>query len=249
MHLKLLLWLKMFLLLGITYSWGQSKEQVIEKYLKAIGGRENWLSIQTMVDSGMIVNYNSNLFRADTIYYSRILVRPDKQKYTTYKKPSGPLSENKFTEYSTCYNGKYLWTGSAGKITLQSPEESEAFKNTITLGLPDLFLFDKTAEIEYMGKMELNNTAYEVLKTKGTHQYFYSLTYFDLITGLPSCITGFDTPIKRFSYSKEYKWAGNILVDMAVENYVDGILKGSAFIKYIQINKAINTSVFNEPNR
>ena len=43
-------------------------------------------------------------------------------------------------------------------------EESEAYKNTISFGLPDIFLRDKAAEIEYMGRMDLNGAPYEVLK-------------------------------------------------------------------------------------
>ena len=32
----------------------QSKEIVIEKFIKAMGGREKWLTIRTEIDSGMI---------------------------------------------------------------------------------------------------------------------------------------------------------------------------------------------------
>ena len=59
----------------------QTKETVIERYLKAIGGKENWLAIRTQIDSGMTIKFaEKTLFHnttSDISYFKTILARPD----------------------------------------------------------------------------------------------------------------------------------------------------------------------------
>ncbi|MFN6087443.1 MAG: hypothetical protein ACK47E_01715 [Cyclobacteriaceae bacterium] len=228
----------------------QSKKAVIEKFIQAVGGRERWLSIRTEIDSGMIIEYKSEgVFeksRIDTTFFKTITVYPNKQKFTSYEYKNDPILGRSLVQYSTCFNGTYLWTGSPGKIRVQSPEESESFKNTITLGLPGLFLLDKTAEVEYIGTEKLNNKNYEVLKIKGTNNFFYQLVYFDPLTGLEYCTVGYDTPIKRFNYSTEYRYIDNVAVAVVGENFVDGVLKGKTVILSVELNKAVDDSTFSE---
>lgn len=229
----------------------QTKEQVIERYLKAIGGRGNWLAMRSKIDSGMIINHKSESFfnmvsRTDTVFYSSILEMPNKLKFITYKRQRNTSSNEAWTKFSMCYNGAYLWTGKPGSITRQSPEESEAFAKTIASGVPYLFLYDKTAEIEYMGKMKLDSSFYEVLKVKGTNGFFYDLLYFDLDTGLIACTVGFDTSIKRYSYTRGYRWIDNLLIDTMGESYVDGVKSSEGITFEVKFNAVIKDSVFKE---
>lgn len=229
----------------------QTKEQVIEKYLKAIGGREHWLAMHSKIDSGMIINYKSESFfnkdsRTDTVFYSSILEMPNKLKFTSYKRQTNTSSNEVWTQSSICYNGTYLWTGRPGSIIRQSPEESESFAKTIAAGVPYLFLYDTTAEIEYMGKMKLDSSFYEVLKTKGTNGYFYNLIYFDPVTGLIACTVGFDTPIKRYSYTRGYKWIDNLFIDFIGESYVDKVKTSEGITFDVKVNAVIKDSVFKE---
>jgi hypothetical protein len=215
-----------------------------------MGGREKWLTIRTEIDSGMIIEYKSegvfNKSRIDTTFFKTIKVYPHKEKFTSYEYKNDPILGRMLVQYSTCFNGTYLWTGSPGKIHVQSPEESELFKNTITLGLPGLFLLDKTAEVEYLGTEKLNNNNYEVLKIKGTNNFFYQLVYFDPVTGLEYCSVGYDTPIKRFDYYTQYKYIDNIAVGVVSENFVDGVLKERTIILSAEFNREVDDSAFRE---
>lgn len=230
---------------------GQSKEQVIERYLKAIGGKENWLALRSRIDSGMIIKYKSESFfnkesRTDTVFYSSILEMPNKLKFTSYKRNRDASYNEIWTQSSMCYNGTYLWTGRPGSIIRQSPEESEGFARTIVAGVPYLFLYDTTAEIEYMGKVKLDSSIYEVLKTKGTNDYFYNLIYFDPVTGLIACTVGFDTPTKRYSYTRGYRWIDNLFIDFIGESYVDGVKTSEGVTFEVKVNAVIKDSVFKE---
>ncbi len=241
----------MVILFIVNNAIGQTKEQVIEKYLKAIGGKENWLAVRSKIDSGMIINYTSESFfnkeaKTDTVFFSTILEMPNKLKFTSYKRHRNSSSNETWTPSSMCYNGSYLWTGSPGSTSRQSPEESEYFAKTIASGVPYLFLYDKTAEIEYIGKMKLDSSFYEVLKIKGTHSFFYDLLYFDRDTGLIACTVGSDTPIKRYSYTGGYKWIDNLLIDTVGESYVDGIKTSMGVTFESKVNVVIKDSVFKE---
>ena len=229
----------------------QTKEQVIERYLKAIGGREQWLAMRTKIDSGMIIKYKSESFfnkdsRTDTVFYTSILEMPNKLKFTSYKRQRNTSAHEVWTQSSMCYNGTYLWTGRPGSIIRQSPEESEGFAKTIAAGVPYLFLYDTTAEIEYMGKMKLDSSVYEVLKAKGTNDFFYNLIYFDPVTGLIACTVGFDTPIKRYSYIRGYRWIDNLLIDNMGESYVDGVKTSEGVTFESKVNAVLKDSVFKE---
>jgi hypothetical protein len=230
---------------------GQTKEQVIEKYLKAIGGKENWLAVRSKIDSGMIINYTNESFfnkeaKTDTVFFSTILEMPNKLKFTSYKRHPNSSTNEIWTTSSMCYNGTYLWTGRPGSTSRQSPEESEYFAKTIASGVPYLFLYDKTAEIEYMGKMKLDSSFYEVLKIKGTSSFFYDLLYFDGDTGLIACTVGFDTPIKRYSYTGGYRWIDNLLIDTIGESYVDRKRTSVGITFGVKVNAVIKESVFKE---
>lgn len=241
----------MVILFIVNNAIGQTKEQVIEKYLKAIGGKEKWLAVRSKIDSGMIITYTSESFfnkeaKTDTVFFSTILEMPNKLKFTSYKRHRNSSSNQIWSPSSMCYNGSYLWTGSPGSTSRQSPEESEYFAKTIASGVPYLFLYDKTAEIEYMGKMKLDSSFYEVLKIKGTNSFFYDLLYFDRDTGLIACSVGFDTPIKRYSYTGGYKWIDNLLIDTVGESSVDGVKTSEGVTFEVKVNAVIKDSVFKE---
>lgn len=234
-----------------NFGFGQTKEKVIEKYLKAIGGKDNWLNVHTTIDSIILVNYKPiNLFnkveKQDTTYSILIRKFPDKQKFISYKKINSELHPSKWSKSIICYNGSYLWTGSPGKITRQSPDESVMYRNTILSGLPYIFLYDSTAEIEYMGEGVYNKNDCEVLKIKGSNDFFYQLVYFDKGTGLMTGSVGFDTPVKRYSYVRERKWIDNLLIDTMGESYVDGIKTSMGVTFESKINAVIKDSVFSE---
>lgn len=229
---------------------GQSKEAVIERYLKAIGGKENWMGIRTQIDSGLIIKYvEKNFFheaRIDTNYFKTYLVKPNKQKFVNYEKHINDSGKVTWTQSITCYNGQYLWTGRPEASHRQSEEESKFYEKTIDSGLPYILFSDEPMEIEYFGKMKLENDYYEVLKTKGPNQFFYALVYFDPTTGRIACTVGHDTPVKRFTYNKDYKRIGNIVISMLAESFVDGLLVEKILIEEFQINRPINLNIFSE---
>lgn len=228
----------------------QTKEAVIERYLKAIGGKENWIGIRTQIDSGLIIKYvQKNFFHeatVDTNYFKTFLVRPNKQKFVNYEKHINDSGKVTWTQSITCYNGQYLWTGRPGAIHRQSEEESKFYEKTIDSGLPYILFSDEPMEIEYLGKMKLENDYYEVLKTKGPNQFFYTLVYFDTITGHIACTVGHDTPVKRFTYNKDYKRIGNIVISMLSESFIDGLLVEKTLIEEFKVNHPINVSIFSE---
>ena len=81
----------MVILFIVNNAIGQTKEQVIEKYLKTIGGKEKWLAVRSKIDSGMIITYTSESFfnkeaKTDTVLFSTILEMPNKLKFTSYKR-------------------------------------------------------------------------------------------------------------------------------------------------------------------
>lgn len=77
--------------------------------------------------------------------------------------------------------------GSPSNINKQTSEESESYTETINSGLPAILWADEPAEIEYLGKMKLDSSFYEILKIKGPNNFFSDLVYFDPDTGLMAC--------------------------------------------------------------
>lgn len=248
MSLKLIFYALSLFALGSVSA--QSKEEVIEKYLLAIGGKNKWISVKTMIDSGISIKFRQAILNqhkeVDTTYFKTSTIRPNFQKFSTFKKLQTEGSEIKWSQSIICYNGTYLWTGSPGNITRQSPEDSEYYFKLINNFGPYLFINDLGADITYVGKLNLNNEPFEVLKVRGSNQFFYQLMYFDRISGLLVCTVGYDTPTKMFTYLKDYKLFNGLLVPLLSESYVDGNLVDTVQIYDVHFNQTIDKDIFLE---
>ena len=218
----------------------QSKELVVARYLHAIGGKEKWLSIETKMDSSIIIKFpgegqlgHSQL--ADTTHIVTWYSRPNLQRIYRFGKEVSPSTLG--------FDGRVLWTRSGGITKVQSFEESEYFKSTIMLSSVDLFLEEAT-QITYEGALELDGKRFDVLKVKREAWIFSSLYYFSEDSGLLYCAISHESVSKMRTYFKNYRSVNGVLWAHLEEMHVAGAITEIAINLKIELNKQMSVKEF-----
>lgn len=220
-------------------------QKVIDRYLEAIGGEENWRRVTSIKKEISAVKF-STAYKAepsvDTSYATIYVEKPDRVK--SVWKNGEKLS-------ILALDGEVLWSQFGGRRPQVSPvEDVPAFKSTMVLiGIEEHFL-DTTAQIAWLGEDSIDGKKCDVLRhtVKIADTYYpktYFDNYFDQATGLLLCQKSHK---KRWAFYKDYAWQDGLLFFYKEENYSEsGKLETAYWTKKIEVNPQFDEGVFKLP--
>jgi len=162
----------LFVLLTATSSFAQTADEVIQKYITAIGGADNWRKVNSMKATGYLEVQSIKIpFTQQAI--NKVGVRVDAefqgQKFIDITTPTKGWSQNPF----------------AGKTTMQPITEEELKDKLDELDIQDHFVdyAAKGSTAEFLGKEEEDGNEYYKIRltTKNGKETVY---FFDINTYL-----------------------------------------------------------------
>ncbi|MBL7875815.1 MAG: hypothetical protein JNL53_09125 [Cyclobacteriaceae bacterium] len=237
---KLILLIIVFYVFISIKTFSQSAEQVVDRYLKAIGGVSKWNSINSKIEKALYITFpskNSAVFgnvKIDTLKATKKFKRPSKIFYSL-------LRNGDSISLIMCNNNKVFWTQNKnGQLSVHSKEEGEDFVKTSMMGFADVLL-KKDTELEYLGKEKLCEEEFYVLRVKGAGWYLSSKWYFDKETGLLFCASPIDSSIKRYTIFKNYEKIDDVVLFHFLEEVYDD--QWNLESRYIFINRKVNVVI------
>ena len=218
----------------------QTADDVINNYIKFIGGEKNWKAVQTLTVSG-IYNYVGVSF--PFISYSK---RPNLYKYIV------TANGKSFTQ---AFDGKQGWRIDGFKDekdkTILKDQQATAMANEADVELESPFISyrEKGHKVQLEGlDTSVSRGAYKIklIRNNGvTETYYFNSKDFSLEKKQAvSTNDEMDKAPLDIEYS-EYKTIGNIKLPHKISHTTNGqpVLKIS--IERIEINKPVQNSIFN----
>jgi hypothetical protein len=225
--------LSIFVLVASVFSLSaQTAEEVINKYVTAIGGADKWSKIQSLKVEGQIeVQGIAIPFTMQAIHMKGVRVDAEFQgsKIIDITTPTKGWSQNPLM----------------GKTSLEAITEDELKTKLDELDVQDEFVNykEKGSTVEYLGKEEEEGTSYHKLKlvTKNGNEKVY---FFDLTTGL---IYKEESTVKQ--QGQEMKQAVKYLDYQTLENGIKMAFKSDMGMmmmvtKKVTINPTIDAAIF-----
>ncbi|WP_439504350.1 hypothetical protein [Sediminibacterium sp.] len=225
--------LSVFVLVASVISLSaQTAEEVINKYVTAIGGADKWSKIQSLKVEGQIeVQGIAIPFTMQAVHMKGMRVDAEFQgsKIIDITTPTKGWSQNPLM----------------GKTSLEAITEDELKTKLDELDVQDEFVNykEKGSTVEYLGKEEEEGTAYHKLKlvTKNGNEKVY---FFDLTTGL---IYKEESTVKQ--QGQEMKQAVKYLDYQTLENGIKMAFKSDMGMmmmvtKKVTINPTIDAAIF-----
>ena len=200
-----------------------------------MGGKENWLSIQTKFDSSILFSYVGGQGNpGDTMWLTTVFMRPNLQKTLKYQKRNKPTI--------VAFDGHVFWTQNAAGRNVQTAEESRYFLSSIMLGLTDVLL--ETENILYKGIQKVDGREFEVLQVKRPDWLNPYLYFFDRETGLLQCAYAHEAHSKRKTYFKDYRIVSGVRWPFVEEVMLDGKLTDRSVTLELRLNLPMERRYF-----
>jgi outer membrane lipoprotein-sorting protein len=218
----------------------QTADDVINRYIKFIGGEKNWKAVQTLTISG-VYNYVGVSF--PFLSYSK---RPNLYKYIV------TANGKSFTQ---AFNGKQGWRIDGFKDekdkTILKDRQATAMANEADVELESPFIGyrEKGHNVQLEGMdTAVNHGAYKIKLTRkngNTEIYFFNNKDFSLVKKQAlSTNDEMDKAPLDIEYS-DYKTIGNIKVPHKISHTTNGQPVLKITIERIELNKPINNTIFN----
>lgn len=216
-------------------------QKVIDRYLEAIGGEENWRRVFAIKKEISAVKF-STAYKAepsvDTSYATIYVEKPDRVK--SVWKNGEELS-------ILALDGEVLWSQFGGRRPQVSPvEDVPVFRSTMVLiGVEEYFL-DTTAHIFWLGEGEIEGKKCDILRGRSEVLDTYYDYYFDRATGLLLCSK---SPRNISTLYKNHKWQDGFLFCHVEELYDESDkLKAVYSVKKIFVNPRFEEGLFKLPD-
>jgi len=218
----------------------QTADDVINSYIKFIGGEKNWKAVQTLTISG-VYNYVGVSF--PFISYSK---RPNLYKYIV------TANDKSFIQ---AFDGKQGWRIDGFKDekdkTILKDRQATAMANEADVELESPFINyrEKGNKVQLEGMdTSVSHGAYKIKlthKNGNTETYFFNSKDFSLVKKLAiSTNDEMDKAILDVEYSN-YKVIGNIKAPHNISHTTNGQPVLKITIGHIELNTPINNSIFN----
>ena len=231
----------LFLFAALTFaSKAQTADEIVGKYLNAIGGAEKWKKLESQSMTGYVVVQGMN------IPYKAIQMRPN----LSYSE--GEFQGNKFIE---SFDGTTAWMqnpfAGAAKPTKKDVEETkEAAKENFEDDLIDYTTKGHTIELA-SDKEEMDGVkCFKItMKRKQGDEKIYFL---DAENYIPVCVRAFaqSGPAKGQAvemYFSDYKEVDGLMIPHTLENKVGGQTAVTIKMEKIEINATIDKKIFSFP--
>jgi hypothetical protein len=234
---------KIILFVAFTFvsfaNYAQTVDEIVAKYLKAIGGAENWKKLESQKMEGFVVVQGLNI---PFVAYN---AKPN----LSYQ--SGEFQGQKFIE---AYDGKVAWSqnpfAGIAKPTQKNEEETrEAAKENFEDELIDFATKGHTLELNGTEEMDGVKCHKITMKRKQGDEKIY---FFDTESGVPVCVrsyaqTGQMKGMAIDSYMSDYKEVGGLMIPHTIEQKTNGQTFMTIKADKYELNAAIDKKVFSIP--
>ncbi len=237
--MKKLALLFVFATLAIA-SQAQTSDEIVGKYLKAIGGAENWKKIEAQSMTGYVVVQGMN------IPYKAIQARPN----LMYS--AGEFQGQKFIE---AFDGTVAWmqnpfAGAAKPTKKDAEETAQAAKEPFEDDLIDYTAKGHTLELDAKQEEMDGVKCYKItMKRKQGDEKVY---FIDGENYVPVCVRSFAQtgPAKGQAvetYLSEYKEEGGLMMPHTLETKMGGQTVVTIKMEKIEINPTLDKKIFSFP--
>jgi hypothetical protein len=218
----------------------QTADEIIEKYLTAIGGADNWKKLESMQQTGTAVAQGMN------IPFTMSAMRPNLSKVE--------LEIQGMKMVQQCYDGTVGWSlnpfnGGNTATKMTDEEVQEVAKENFEDDFIDFKTKGHTAELQGTEEIEGSKCFKLSLKRKVGDEKVY---YFDTETYVPVMIRSFSTsgPMKGMAietFMSDYKDVSGLMIAHSMEQKIQG--QSAAVIKAekIELNAKLDKSIFAFP--
>ena len=219
----------------------QTADEIVNKYLKAVGGADKWKKLESQSMTGFVVVQGMN------IPYTAVQARPN----LSYS--AGEFQGNKFIE---AFDGTVAWMqnpfAGAAKPTKKDVEETkEAAKENFEDDFIDYASKGHAIELDPKQEEMDGVKCYKVtLKRKQGDEKIY---FFDAENSVPVCVRSFAQmgPAKGQAvemYLSDYKEVDGLMIPHTMENKVGGQTQVTIKMEKVELNKAIDKTIFTFPD-
>lgn len=221
-------------------SQAQTVDEIVGKYLTAIGGAENWKKLNTQSMAGYVVVQGMN------IPYTAVQARPN----LMYS--AGEFQGQKFIE---AFDGTVAWMqnpfAGAPKPTKKDAEETEqAAKEPFEDDLIDYTTKGHTLELDAKQEEMDGVKCYKItMKRKQGDEKVY---FIDGENYIPVCVRSFahSGPAKGQAvetYLSEYKEEGGLMMPHTIETKMGGETVVTIKMEKVEINPTLDKKIFSFP--
>lgn len=219
---------------------GQTAEEVVDKYLKAIGGKENISQLKSFYTEGKMAVMGMEASTKVTIL-NGVGLRQE--------------SEMMNTTSVSCLTEKGGWSinpqsGSSNAVEM-TPDQYNSMKGQLVLGAPFINLQASGTKAEVAGTENLDGVnVTKVILTKSDNST--SVYYFDTLTNLlirsEQKMKMRGQEVDTIINLSDYKDAGNgYTIPFTTEVKVGEVFKMVTTITKAEVNKAVDPAIFNKP--
>lgn len=221
-------------------SQAQTADEIVGKYLKAIGGAENWKKLEAQSMTGYVVVQGMN------IPYTAIQARPN----LMYS--AGEFQGNKFIE---AFDGTVAWmqnpfAGAAKPTKKDAEETAQAAKEPFEDDLIDYTTKGHTLELD--AKQEEMDGVKCFKLTMKRKQGDEKVYFIDGENYIPVCVRSFAQtgPAKGQAvetYFSDYKEEGGLMMAHTLETKMGGQTAVTIKMEKIEINPTLDKKIFSFP--
>ncbi len=221
-------------------SQAQTADDIVQKYLKAIGGADKWKKIESQKMTGFVVVQGMN------IPYTAVQARPN----LSYS--AGEFQGNKFIE---SFDGTVAWmqnpfAGAAKPTKKDVDETKEAAKENFEDDFIDYSTKGHTIELDPKQEEMDGVKCYKItMKRKQGDEKIY---FIDAENNIPVCVRAFaqSGPAKGQAvemYFSDYKEVDGVMIAHTMENKIGGQTAVTIKMDKVELNSAIDKKMFSFP--
>jgi|688.fasta_scaffold603815_1 hypothetical protein len=234
----------LFIFLLVAFNtFGQREKDVLDKYFKAIGGREGWAKV---VSSADFYDTESRAIEMPTGGISLITPVIAEAGIHLYKKKSSTEAWDRFItvpsfstdSFTTCYNGSKYWTQKKNSKPEVYSDFVNVYKKYISCGEPCLLL--KVDSLKYL-KYEYGIEIMEMFVNGDSYLY-----YFDSNTGF--LVKSHRSGVNTITHYKNYTNVKGLYIPFTEEITKDGNIITKVQRRIFLINIELNDMLFKFPD-
>jgi hypothetical protein len=219
-----------------VYVSGQSADDIISKYIQAIGGEEIVKGVKSIYTESSAKIFG---IRCTTL--------------NTTMNGKGSLTESKYlvTRQISCYNEHSGWTSNGKKADDMPNDQYEAGREQIYIGFPFLDYKTRGYKAELSGKEKVNDlNTYKIsmIRTNDnlTDYWFDTSTGYLIKLKHKMIMQGKNVEVEM-KYSDYRKTSTGYSIPMVVETNISGMFSLTNRISKVIINQPVDLKIFDKP--
>lgn len=214
-------------------------DEIVAKHLQAKGGEQALRAASTVVIRASMTIHQAGIDANMTIMYKR----PNLFRATTSMQGM---------EMIQAFDGTQVWYTNpmSGKVETAAADQAESIMQQADIGGPLINYKDKGYDVKLVGSVDVEGTtAYKLeLMRNGTQAmvlYIDAVTFQDIRMESTASMMGqtVSTDIRR----SDYRIVNGVSLPYKIETYMMGMLMTTADVESVEINTAVEASMFARP--